>query len=41
MKWKNNNERTKFGGEGFTKSHSESIYYLIYGKTKKYKINNK
>jgi hypothetical protein len=30
MKWKNNNGRTKLGGEGFTKSHAESFYSLIY-----------
>jgi hypothetical protein len=30
MKCENNNGRTKLGGEGFTKSHAESLYSLIY-----------
>jgi hypothetical protein len=30
VKWENNNGRTKSGGEGFTKSHAESLYSLIY-----------
>ncbi len=34
MKWQKNNGRTKLGREGFTKSHAESIYSLIYGLLK-------
>ncbi len=32
---KNNNRQTKSGGEGFTKSHAESLYSLMYAKTNK------
>jgi hypothetical protein len=30
VKWENNNGRTKLGGEAFTKSHAESLLYIIY-----------
>jgi hypothetical protein len=29
----------KLGEEGFTKSHAESIYYLIYGKIDRFLIH--
>jgi hypothetical protein len=34
MKWENNNGWTKLGREGFTKSHAESLYSLIYALMK-------
>jgi hypothetical protein len=36
IKRENNNGRTKLGGAGFTKSHAESLYSLIYGLIEPY-----